>query len=90
MGVDPRVPKAILGFCRSCKRPVFWVRLNDKPHPVDRLTDPKGTIALTLHKGDDTVTAERVPAGSRPDLHLSHFATCPDANKWRQPVLKGM
>ncbi len=84
MSIDPRIPKDVLGFCRSCSRPVFWILLRGKKHPVDRLTDPKGTIALTLHTGDDTVTAELVKAGSRPNLHLSHFATCEHADQWRR------
>jgi hypothetical protein len=83
VAIDPRIPKDVLGFCRSCKRPVFWIRLNGKAHPVERGIDPKGNIALTLHTADDTVSAERVEPGSRPKLHLSHFATCADAKSWR-------
>jgi hypothetical protein len=83
VAIDPRIPKDILGFCRSCKRNVFWVKLNGKAHPVERGVDPKGNIALTLHTSDDTVSAERVEPGSRPKLHLSHFATCPQAKGWR-------
>lgn len=85
----PQLPKEVLGFCRSCHHAVYWVKLDGKPHPVERGTDPKGNIALTLHKADDSVTAERVSPGSRPNLHLSHFALCPQAAEWRQRRLKG-
>lgn len=79
----PELPKEVLGFCRSCNRPIYWVRLKGKPHPVERGTDPKGNIALTLHTGNDSVAAELVEVGTRPNLHLSHFAVCKYADQWR-------
>jgi hypothetical protein len=80
----PVLPKEVLGFCRSCHAPIYWAEVNGKPHPVERALSPKGTIALTLHKGDDSVTAEVCPPGTRPQLHLSHFAVCKQAGTWRK------
>ena len=73
-----------LDHCRSCHAPVYWVkhRTTGKPGIIDAAPAPGGNIKI-----DTDLLGEHlywiVPSASRPDyagqLHLSHFATCPDA-----------
>lgn len=60
--------------CASCKAEILWITYNGKKHPVD--AKPKKGFILTpdLIDGVRAVYAE---------IHESHFATCPDADKFR-------
>lgn len=68
--------------CRSCGKPVRWVRLLSqvtgvgKPHPLD--VTPHKTIVLA---GRDEVG---YPLAEFVDGYTSHFATCPDAARHRK------
>ena len=69
--------------CRSCGEPIVWtVTKNGKKMPVDAEASSEGTFALE----DDgrNVAAVFHPKGSAPDLHESHFGTCPDRDGWRK------
>ena len=75
--------------CRSCGRPITWVQTEHgrrMPVDVDPMPDDAdaGFALRKLPTGDLLAIA-----GTRaqlPDdvLHLSHFATCPDADRWRR------
>ena len=66
-----------MSACKSCDAPIKWVRLRPglKAHPVDEM--PKKVIVLT------DVTDNDAPVAKMVDGYTSHFATCPDADKWR-------
>ena len=63
--------------CRSCDAEIKWIKLRPmmKAHPVDPV--PKKVIVL----GD--VISDGSPVGKIVDGYETHFATCPDAGKWR-------
>lgn len=76
--------------CRSCGAEIYWaITNNGKRMPVDYLPTPEGTIAIEYPKGPllaivlhgDELLAAR-EAGE--PLHLSHFATCPNAASHRK------
>ncbi len=79
--------------CRSCGAPIIWARTEaGKPMPVD--ADPiDGGNVLLVATGTATPIARSHPAvDPRIDglaveaapRHTSHFATCPQAGKWRR------
>src|SRR6266540_5604536 len=74
--------------CRSprCKQPIIWTLTErGRDMPVDAEPSKGGNVALRWNADGDTVMSS-VPkphlAFGRHDLHMSHFATCPDAY-WR-------
>lgn len=77
--------------CRSCGAPIIWITTKaGKAIPCDaepiffNLADLDDKDAKFLIKDDGEVAKGIVnPAG---DLvgHTSHFATCPQADKWRR------
>ena len=62
-----------MSTCRSCGSEIDWVRLNDKPHPVNSAIHKR--IAKTSITRDGTVVAKMV------DTYVSHFATCRQADQ---------
>lgn len=69
-------------FCRSCGAPIRWAKTVDGNRmPVDFDPDPEGNLELR-RSGFDLVAVVVTP---RPDavLYRPHFATCPDADEWR-------
>jgi hypothetical protein len=63
---------------------VWALTESGKPMPVDIEPDPRGN--LILYRGHDLsmrcrVAGDGVKVGDR---HRPHFATCPDADSWRQ------
>jgi hypothetical protein len=86
----PPEPEPEMGTCRSCGSPVVWIQgKGDTRHicdPTVLTASPKGSGARVQLVCDDAV----IRAGSLdPDGHIvgriSHFATCPDAEKHRKP-----
>lgn len=78
-----------MSTCRSCNKPIRWIELKSgKKMPVDPdpfelweaeigdtvVTDMGDVIKYDpdKHKGDDR------------EVYVSHFSTCPDADKWRK------
>lgn len=56
--------------CRSCGKPVVWFRTKaGKRMPVDAETTKPTDAEHQLDLG----------------RHVSHFSTCPEADKWRKP-----
>ena len=71
-------------FCKSCKAPIYWaVTVNAKTMPVDAEPSADGTIGLEFLTGCVKARVFVHPNGSG-KLHLSHFATCPDAGSHRR------
>jgi hypothetical protein len=76
--------------CGSCDAPIIWARtLTGRSMPVDAEPSDSGTVLLELRQGFvratvyDAVTA--LSLAPVRELRTSHFATCPDADKWRKP-----
>lgn len=64
--------------CRSCGAPILWARTTkSKSIPLD--ADPCEDGNLTLIEG---VAHYGALAGQR--HYKSHYATCPDAARWRK------
>jgi len=66
-----------MSTCRSCEAEITWIKIRPsmKSHPVDAM--PKKVIVL----GD--VISGGSPVGKMVDGYTSHFATCPNADDWR-------
>jgi len=71
-------------FCRSCKAPVVWVRTRaGKRMPVDPEPVEGGNIILS-ERDHATPLAVYVEADPGVMRHVSHFATCPNADQHRK------
>jgi hypothetical protein len=76
-------PNAVFGNCRSCGARVLWatsksgarIPLNDGPR------ESGGNIRLD-YDGNGGPVASVVHPGM--GSYVSHFATCPQAEKWRK------
>ncbi|MGB3708943.1 hypothetical protein [Gordonia sp. (in: high G+C Gram-positive bacteria)] len=78
------------GECRSCGQPVIWATTDKgKAMPINPGPDAQGNVAL--HRDKAGITAVVVPnikakamrsAGQK--LYLSHFGSCPHADRWRK------
>lgn len=72
--------------CRSCGAPMIWtVTSSGRRMPVDAEPSSLGTFAL--EEEGDLVLAVLVPNAAQDtsgQLHMSHFATCPQADDWRK------
>lgn len=77
--------------CRSCNAPILWaVTPKGKRAPLDAEPTKEGNIRLEERGPGATPIAhylsglELLAAQKAGELlHLSHFATCVDANNWR-------
>ncbi len=72
--------------CRSCSAPIFFAKTcTGKNAPIDWTPRPDGNLqvmcvdelAWILNKDEDDQ--------ANVDHFVSHFATCPQAKKWRKP-----
>lgn len=72
--------------CDSCAAPVLrCLTRNRKPTVVNADPDPIGS--LTLQSTPEGLKCLFVPPDDRQSdqrYYLSHFATCPNAEQWRQ------
>jgi hypothetical protein len=67
--------------CRSCRAKIIWAKtVNNQSIPLD--AEPVEDGNMDLQHGVATVVKkeERLPGTL---LYKSHFATCPDAQKYR-------
>jgi hypothetical protein len=72
------------GQCRSCKADVIWVTTEHGKHmPVDAKPVPGGDFVVTLMFGGPRARYKQTDDDPAKSYFTSHFATCPDANKWR-------
>jgi hypothetical protein len=79
--------------CRSCNAPIRWVRTAaGKAMPIDPAPDlERGNLLVGFVGGEEIATIltgnELASSRARRDpLHLSHFATCPQAAAHRRPL----
>jgi hypothetical protein len=76
--------------CRSCGAPIIWltIRPGSRRMPVDAEPSPSGNIIADLDQAMGVVVSAeplRQMKVDTPDepFYLSHFATCPQADRWR-------
>lgn len=78
------------GNCRSCKAPILWCRTTlGNLMPVDAEPVADGNIVLkdgTAHTLSKADLFEPMVDGPR---YRSHYATCPDAQKYRKKKGEG-
>ena len=70
--------------CRSCDARIIWARTTgDKAMPVNAEPSNDGNVELIRqgHRVIATVVTAATLFG--PALRTSHFATCPEADRWR-------
>lgn len=64
--------------CRSCQRKIVWaVTENGKRIPLDDVAP-----TYTVRTIQNPETGEYEDRAERSTARVSHFVTCPDANKW--------
>lgn len=76
-------------YCRSCGAPIKWVKtFSGKRMPVDvpGVNFVEGGNALFVTDEGAAVhgTMAEEPKESLRFGYVSHFATCPNANRWRK------
>lgn len=65
--------------CRSCGAEIIWTEtMNGKKMPVD--AKPVQGFVLVRDELDPSSTPRAIPE----KIHLSHFATCPNADQHRR------
>jgi hypothetical protein len=74
--------------CRSCNKPVIFALTDKGKHmPLDAYPSPDGTLKLFRDESGEVRCTVVKPAHlqyGRRDLRKSHFASCPEAKKWRK------
>lgn len=86
------LPLPVCDLCRSCRAPVRWVETRQgKRMPINAEPTHSGTLVLYRRAGSDGQPVggwivRRAWPFDAPDepLYTSHFATCPNADAWRQ------
>lgn len=81
-----------MATCASCSARIIWAKsaATGKAVPLDAVPSEAGTVvvrkggAFVLNKFDLAARLE-LPVLEREQLFVSHFATCPQASKWRAP-----
>lgn len=77
--------------CRSCGAEIIWIRTKKgrnmpcDPEPVHyrkQVHGQEGMITLVTPDGD-VIVGQKSYDDSDQTGYISHFATCPDANKFR-------
>lgn len=83
-------------FCRACGAEIGFIKTKaGKTMPVDAkgiyfMPDPLATEVFVLPDGNVTrgrhLTEDTAPLEGEPVIgYVSHFATCPEADKFRKP-----
>lgn len=82
----------MIGRCRSCRAPILWSKTEGgKRMPLDPEPVDGGNVALGVpnrYDAEGNVIATvlgplEIEAADEP-LYVTHFATCPDADRWRR------
>ena len=80
-----------MSACRSCGAAIVWleIRPGGRRMPVDAEPSAKGNVIADLTQAVGVVIPAAALAQVKADtpdepLYVSHFATCPDADAWRE------
>ena len=72
------------GTCRSCGAIIVWpITDSGRKMPVDSEPHPGGN--LTVWAQGDVWRVSVIQGNWEGPRYRPHFATCPDAQSWRQP-----
>lgn len=74
--------------CKSCGAKIFFAKTPaGKPIPVDLVPAEKGNLIVRrVQAGLVAVPLRRAGALAADEVaHVSHFATCAQADQWRKP-----
>lgn len=88
-GQAPAGPAAKTAACRSCGAEIHWGRdAAGKRVPVDAAPREDGNLAVQLQAAGGELHVRTLRKDGVLTVHewraVSHFATCPDAQKWRE------
>lgn len=73
--------------CKSCGAKIIWLPTTGgksmpcDPEPIPYREDALGSMMIVTNDG--RVVRAKIDAASEAVGYVSHFATCPDAEKWR-------
>jgi len=68
--------------CKSCGKEIRWYKtVSGRAMPVDAEPSEKGTLDISSGVAKTAVKGITLPGTP---LHLSHFATCPNAKQHRK------
>lgn len=78
--------------CRSCRSPIRWGRDANTQNlmPLDAEPSPSGNVSMYVDNAGEAhiVVLNRSKAKAMRDsgqeLYLSHFGSCPHADRWRK------
>ena len=79
-----------MSYCRSCGAPIVWIRMKSgKMMPVDAAekhywNDPQGKDSVVLESGEVIRCSLKGEGEAAGRGFVSHFSTCPNANKHRK------
>lgn len=84
-----------MSACSSCRAPIIWTTnvKTSRRMPVDRDPVPHGNVLLLTGNSEapesrvltkDELAKRAARLDGKPDLHVSHFATCPAAAQHRR------
>lgn len=66
-------------FCRSCGRQIVWAETS---HGKKVPLDPKALVFSVMNDKGKLIAVKPSGGPIGEQFMVSHFATCPDANKW--------
>jgi hypothetical protein len=81
-----------MSTCEDCGKEILFLKHKEtgKVNPIEAQPDPKGNLRINLETGQyrfaNDVEYERWKVGHPKaiPLHISHFARCPNAGKFRK------
>jgi hypothetical protein len=87
--------------CSSCRKTIVWAvtTKTGRAIPLDPTPGPEGNVTIVGRSPRDcplvlVLSPEELALAREhgvPRLYVSHFATCPDAAKWRRkPPVRGV
>ena len=73
--------------CRSCNAPIVWaITEKGRRMPVDAKPSAAGNLLLDHERGEwRAIVVKNDDTAAENELHTSHFATCPNAARHRNP-----
>lgn len=79
----------MISLCKSCRAPIRFALVGLSRMPIDADPIPLGNIAIKCTAyglSGEILTGLFLEAARRDgdDLHISHFATCPNADRHRK------
>lgn len=82
-----------MATCRACGKEIYWLRLlptdknpDPKSNPIDMAPNPNGSLVIDVNKGMyrfATGNEKEVAKLNGRNLYISHFETCPNADRFR-------